>query len=96
MNKSISIAALTFSTKDAKVLEQIWREQFPDCSSLEEVTRRLALKGVIKELAIQRSFNVYRKMRKTKNIDEILQILRDKNMDWETVKKQTESQVESE
>ena len=96
MNKSISIAALTFSTKDTKVLEQIWREQFPDCASLEEVTRRLALKGVLKELAIQRSFNVYRKMRKTKNIDEILQILRDKDMHWETVKKQAESQVEGE
>ena len=97
MKKEINIASFLFSKDEIKLLKQIWRQDYPDCASLEEVTRRVALKGIKRELGIRKSFNVFKKMRNDgKSLNEIIQILKNREMDWEAIKKQADADGKTE
>ena len=97
MKQNIQIAPLDFSTTEAKLLKQIWREDYPDCASIEEVTRRLALKGISSALRMRATFNIFRKMRNAgQSWEEIAQTLEKRGLDWEAVKKQIQADVKPE
>ena len=87
MKKLISISALSFSNSDVKLLNQVWRQEYNDCASIEEVARRLALNGIQRILRIYKSFNFYKKMRESGlSPDEVQQLLKKKKLDGDNAK----------
>ena len=86
MNYDLQIASFTFSTSEIRLLKQIWRNDYADCASLEEATRRIALNGIKRSIGLRKAFNVLKKMRDAGHtVDEIVQSLKDRELDYEAV-----------
>jgi hypothetical protein len=95
-NKLFNIDAINVTLSDEKLLTQIWRDEYPDCASLEEVLRRLLLQKVKKEVKIRSAFNMYKKMRKNAEPEEIFKQLKEKKLPGKLVKKKMEEDKEKE
>ena len=96
MKKSIKIGTLNFTQTEMKFLNQLWREDYSDCASIEEVVRRIAFKGTLKAIRIKKAFNIYWKRRKAgKSSNQIIEELKKRKMEYESVKKHSEKENEA-
>ena len=94
--KKFQIDSINVTLSDEKLLNQIWRDVYPDCASLEEVIRRLLLQKIRKEVKIRSAFNIYKKMRKNAKPEEIFEKLKKKKLPDDSVKKQMEEDKKQE
>ena len=93
--KKFQIDSINVTLSDEKLLNQIWRDVYPDCASLEEVLRRLLLQKVRKEVKIRSAFNLYKKMRSNSEPEEIFKQLKEKKLPEKLVKKQMKEDKKS-
>jgi len=74
--KHFTIAPINLTRSEEKLLNQIWRDEYPDCATLEEMLRRFLLQKVRREVKIRSAFNIYKKMRRNSEPEEIFARLR--------------------
>lgn len=76
----INVDAIVLSNDEHKLLNQIWRDEYSDCVTLEEMVRRLARQKIVQRCRIRRAFNIYVKRRKNgESLNDILNNLRKRN-----------------
>jgi hypothetical protein len=89
----IKIETIALSDDEHKLLNQIWRDEYSDCVTLEEMVRRLARQKIVQRCRIRRAFNIYDKRRKDgESLDEILDNLRQRKYPVDGIKEHHEEE----
>ncbi len=65
-SKTFKVGDIALTNDDVKLLNQIWRNEYPDCVTFEEMIRRLAIQIILQECKNRKSLNLYKRWNEKK------------------------------